>query len=90
LRTSSGWNNCLAPARKRITCLEGDRDQFDVFRLFEDSRGDIWVSLASAAKNGLVKWERATEKFRYYTEADGVPPLNPPASFAKTIRVISG
>ena len=63
--------------------LEGDRDQFDLFRLFEDSRGDIWVSLASDAKNGLVKWERATEKFRYYTEADGVPPLNPPASFCE-------
>ena len=74
----------LAHARpKAHYLLEGDRELFDIFRLFEDSRGDIWVSLASDAKNGLVKWERATAKFRYYTEADGVPPLNPPASFCE-------
>jgi signal transduction histidine kinase/ligand-binding sensor domain-containing protein len=74
----------LARARpKAHYLLEGDRELFDIFRLFEDSRGDIWVSLASGAKNGLVKWERATEKFRYYTEADGVPPLNPPSSFCE-------
>ena len=74
----------LSSARpKAHYLLEGDGDVFDIFRLFEDSRGDIWLSLASAAKNGLVKWERATEEFRYYTEADGVPPLNPPSSFCE-------
>jgi len=74
----------LAHARpKAHYLLEGDRDWFDVYRMFEDSRGDIWVSLASGAKNALVKWERATEKFRYYTEADGVPPLSPPTAFCE-------
>jgi ligand-binding sensor domain-containing protein/signal transduction histidine kinase len=73
-------------ARARPTAhyqLEGDRDWFDIFRLFEDARGDIWVSLASRAKNPLVKWERATEKFHYYTEADGVPSLGPPTAFCE-------
>lgn len=74
----------LARARpKAHYLLAGDRDMFDIFRLFEDSEGDIWVSLASDARNGLVKWERATETFRYYTEAEGLPPFNPPASFCE-------
>jgi len=74
----------LARARpKAHYMLEGKRGLFDIFRLFEDSSGNIWVSLASDSRNGLVKWERSTEKFRYYTEADGVPPFNPPASFCE-------
>jgi ligand-binding sensor domain-containing protein/signal transduction histidine kinase len=74
----------LARARpKAHYLLEGDRDEFDIFRLFEDSRGDVWVGLASKAKNVLVKWERATEKFHYYAETDGVPPLDPPTAFCE-------
>jgi signal transduction histidine kinase/ligand-binding sensor domain-containing protein len=72
----------LAHARpKAHYLLEGDLDSFDVFRMFEDSRGDIWVGLGSGERNKLLKWERATEKFHYYTEADGVPPLKPPTVF---------
>ncbi len=74
----------LAQARPKAHYrLAGDRDEFDIFRLFEDSHGDIWVSLASKAKNALVKWERATETFHYYTEEDGVPPLDPPTAFCE-------
>jgi ligand-binding sensor domain-containing protein/signal transduction histidine kinase len=74
----------LAHARpKAHYLLEGDLDRFDIFRLFEDSRGDIWIGLGSGERNLLLKWERATERFHYYTEADGVPPLNPPTSFCE-------
>jgi signal transduction histidine kinase/ligand-binding sensor domain-containing protein len=75
----------LARARPKAHYLLGsDRDQFDIIRMFEDSRGDIWVSLAGPyAKNGLVKWERATEKFRFYTADDGVPLFSPPAAFCE-------
>lgn len=74
----------LARARpKAHYLLQGDRDQFDIYRLFEDSSGDIWVSLASGVKNAVVKWERATETFRYYTESDGLPPFNPPTAFCE-------
>jgi len=34
-----------------------------VFRIFEDSRGDIWASTI-AVPNGLGRWDRATEHFR--------------------------
>src|SRR6187397_2194597 len=30
------------------------------FRLYEDSRGDIWISMYSSALRGLMRWERAT------------------------------
>lgn len=63
--------------------FSSERGWVDVYRMFEDASGDIWVSLASREKNALVKWERATEKFHTYTEVDGVPPLNPPTAFCE-------
>src|SRR5260370_31733347 len=44
----------------------------EVFRLYEDSRGDIWIS-ASSTKHCISRWERATETFHNYTPADGLP-----------------
>ncbi len=74
----------LASARpKAHYLLQGDGDTFDIFRIFEDSRGDIWVGLGTRDSNRLLKWERANEKFRYYTEPDGVPPMNPPTTFCE-------
>src|SRR5215471_9345429 len=40
--------------------LPGD----DVFRIFEDSRGDIWIG----TQTGLSRWERATESFHRLPE----------------------
>jgi ligand-binding sensor domain-containing protein/two-component sensor histidine kinase len=45
----------------------------DILRLFEDSRSDIWVGTANGG--GLSRWERATETFHHYTDADGLPSL---------------
>ncbi|MBI3950904.1 MAG: hypothetical protein HY314_10680 [Acidobacteria bacterium] len=48
----------------------------DVFRLFEDSRGDIWIGTISiSVRSGLTRWERATETFHRYSEADGLPSI---------------
>jgi ligand-binding sensor domain-containing protein/signal transduction histidine kinase len=44
----------------------------DVFRLFEDSRGDIWVSSIAGGPSSLARWERATETLHRYTAADGI------------------
>ena len=43
-------------------------------RLFEDSTGNIWASTNYGTKQkGLTRWERSTEKFRQFTETDGLP-----------------
>jgi hypothetical protein len=36
-----------------------------IFRIYEDSRGDLWLSTTPVVK--LLKWERATETFHDYT-----------------------
>jgi len=55
----------------------------EVLRLFEDSRGGIWVGTANGG--GLSRWDRATETFHSYTEQDGLPSLVNyyPISFAE-------
>jgi ligand-binding sensor domain-containing protein/signal transduction histidine kinase len=47
----------------------------NVFRLFEDSRGDIWINTISMSKSGVTRWERATGTFHSFSEAEGMPPL---------------
>ncbi len=49
----------------------------DIFRLYEDSHGDIWIATFSEARGGLTRWERATNTFHHYGEADGLPPKTP-------------
>ncbi|MGH9944489.1 MAG: two-component regulator propeller domain-containing protein, partial [Pyrinomonadaceae bacterium] len=68
--------------------LTGDH----IFRLFEDSRRDIWISamkpdrdfnkVDSTLPQGadmLTRWERKTGTFHRYTTADGVPQSAPTA-----------
>lgn len=52
-----------------------------ISRLFEDSRGDIWIATTSDSRDRLTRWERATQTFHRYTEADGLPPFNTPTRF---------
>jgi ligand-binding sensor domain-containing protein/two-component sensor histidine kinase len=58
----------------------GELPGTDVFRLFEDSRGDIWISIAGAVHN-VVRWERAAESFHIYSEAEGLPRYSPPTAY---------
>lgn len=46
-----------------------------VFRLFEDSQQNIWVSTISSEKNGLALWERRTETLRDLANAPGLPSI---------------
>ncbi|MEW6212087.1 MAG: two-component regulator propeller domain-containing protein [Acidobacteriota bacterium] len=56
----------------------------DVTRLYQDSRGDIWIATFSEARGGITRWERATENFHHYGEADGLPPRTPaPLAFSE-------
>lgn len=53
-----------------------------VFRLFEDSGGDIWIS-APRDESGLSRWERANETFQHFGKKDGLPFLQYPISFCE-------
>jgi ligand-binding sensor domain-containing protein/signal transduction histidine kinase len=49
----------------------------DIFRLFEDLHGDIWISTIYPEKSGMARWERATGKIHAFSDLDGVPPDAP-------------
>jgi signal transduction histidine kinase/ligand-binding sensor domain-containing protein len=55
----------------------------EIFRLFEDSRGDIWISNISSRTDALARWERATDTIRRFTANDGAPEKNAPTTFAE-------
>ena len=54
-----------------------------VFQLFEDSRGDIWISTIGHESDSVHRWERATDTIRRYTTADGLPYQNCPTAFGE-------
>ena len=47
----------------------------DVTRLFEDSRGDIWIGSWVQAREPVVRWERASGQFHRYSEKEGLRPF---------------
>jgi ligand-binding sensor domain-containing protein len=74
----------LASARPKAvyTTKDGLADD-DLTRLFEDSRGDIWIAGFSTLHDVVTRWERATESFHRYSEADGLRPFTRPNSFCE-------
>jgi ligand-binding sensor domain-containing protein/signal transduction histidine kinase len=50
-----------------------------IFRLFEDSRGDVWNGTINRLQDGLTRWDQATERFHRYSPAEGVPQDAPTA-----------
>jgi ligand-binding sensor domain-containing protein/two-component sensor histidine kinase len=54
-----------------------------VFSLYEDSRGDIWISTTSSDGNGLSRWERSSKTLRNMAGTEGLPSLKDvlPVSF---------
>ncbi len=63
---------------KAVYTVKDELPNNEVHRLFEDSHGDIWISLLSAT--ALSRWERATETLHNY-EAGGDLPLGTPTAF---------
>jgi PAS domain S-box-containing protein len=77
-----------ALAGQRPLAVYGSRDGLkgdQMFHIFEDSKGDIWVSTHGPgnALNGLSRWSRATEKFYTFSTAEGLPPEKSAAAFAE-------
>ncbi len=56
-----------------------------VFRLFEDSRGNVWISTIAPNTSGLALWERLSEKVRDLAGSSGLPSLEDdlPRSFGE-------
>jgi ligand-binding sensor domain-containing protein/signal transduction histidine kinase len=69
----------LARARPRVYTSQNGLTSNTVRRIFEDSRGDIWIGMDSDAV--LVRWERAADKFHSY--AEGLPRRSEALSFAE-------
>ncbi len=73
----------LASVKPKTAYFEKDGlASSNVSRLFEDSRGDVWISSYTPPIT-LTKWERATGKLTRYGVSDGIPPNNWPHVFAE-------
>ena len=57
-------------ARAKLEKQATGAKENEVFRLFEDSRGDIWISTTEAS-NELFRWERAKNIWHDYTSPAG-------------------
>ncbi|MDT4966988.1 MAG: hypothetical protein QOJ64_1725 [Acidobacteriota bacterium] len=80
--------NFSALARQRPLATYTSRDGLNgdqMFHIFEDSKGNIWVSSrgATSAQFGLSRWDRDTEKFYTLSAAEGFPPNKSASSFAE-------
>ena len=55
------------------------------YRMWEDSRGDIWLSTrsASATQNALARFSRASGEFHVFTEAENYPVERSASAFAE-------
>jgi signal transduction histidine kinase/ligand-binding sensor domain-containing protein len=58
----------------RIFDMKDGLPATQVYRLFEDSRRDVWFSVISATRNGLFRWARATDALRNMAAVAGFPP----------------
>ncbi|MGE5834777.1 MAG: two-component regulator propeller domain-containing protein, partial [Acidobacteriota bacterium] len=56
-----------------------------VFRLFEDSRGNMWISTTAQNRVGLARWESASESVIDLSHAPGLSPVTEdwPRSFGE-------
>lgn len=61
------------------TTREGLADD-NISRLYEDSRGDVWISSYNPPVT-LARYDRARDSFTRYSVDDGIPPFNWPNVF---------
>ena len=74
----------LAQARPRTIYTERDGlAEKEPFRIYEDSRGDVWISTFSHYWDTLTRWDRRTETFHRFTARDGLPQGSAPTAFGE-------
>jgi ligand-binding sensor domain-containing protein/two-component sensor histidine kinase len=75
-----------ALARARPKAVYTARDGLpsgNIFRVYEDARGDVWVGTIYPPEHGVARWERATGAFRAYGPADGLPEHSAASAFVE-------
>jgi len=81
-KTSSVEQLARTPPKAVYTTKDG-LGANHVFRLFEDSRGDIWVgSFIGSSASSVTRWERQSETFHQYSFQNGAP-VGTPSGFAE-------
>lgn len=64
----------LRHARARLVrTSDNGQVEPEIFRLYEDSRGDVWIA-TTGIRRSLLRWERATGAIHDLTKAAGTPP----------------
>ncbi len=69
------------PPKRIFTTADGLTGN-EIFNIFEDSRGDIWIT-SVGQEFSLNRWDRKTDTIIPTTAADGLPRVNGPISFAE-------
>jgi ligand-binding sensor domain-containing protein/signal transduction histidine kinase len=68
-----------------LSKVETGAEEGEVFRIFEDSRGDIWIATLGKA-NELLRWERANGTWHNYTAEAGFSSTRMGASFSEDLQ----
>ncbi|MEW5979959.1 MAG: two-component regulator propeller domain-containing protein [Acidobacteriota bacterium] len=64
------------PPKAVYTTLNGIPGN-DIFRLYEDSHGDLWIVTFSTERNMITRWQRARNVFHTFSTQDGLPETLP-------------
>jgi ligand-binding sensor domain-containing protein/two-component sensor histidine kinase len=51
--------------------------------VFEDSRGDVWISTITRDRTGLSRLDSKSGQLHHYSSADGLPAVNWPKAFSE-------
>jgi ligand-binding sensor domain-containing protein/two-component sensor histidine kinase len=69
----------IAHSRPRRYTTKDGLPGNDIFRLYEDSRGDIWIATVwngEGSETGLARWDRSSGAIQDVSKSDWAPSLN--------------
>src|SRR5262249_49109676 len=73
----------LAARVPRVDTTRDGLPENGLGRLFEDSRGDIWAGGLNPGREVLTRWDRRSDSFRSYSDADGLRAFNAATTFSE-------
>jgi signal transduction histidine kinase/streptogramin lyase len=66
---------------ERLRPVMGSSLAQGAFILYEDSRGDVWMSTNTSER--MLRWERHSRTLHSYPEVEGLPPIHAPNAYAE-------